>query len=492
MSERPNVLFLLGESHAPDLMAAAGHPVIQTPNLDKLIGKGTMFDNAYCASPLCVPARAALATGMYPHETGYWDSSMAYDGRVPSWMRHLRDNGYLTAGIGKMHFRSNDDDVGFSTALETMQIADGIGDLVSALRHEGTEPSYKGLWDIWTSRYGAGDDSPYRLYDERIASEAESWLASAPVADPWALSVHFISAHAPFVTPRAYYDLYDAKDIPPPISFSTKDRPDHPSVAHLRQIVPHEDDLLYEQVQELRAAYFATVTYLDALLGRVLDALEASGQAQNTLIVYTSDHGFSLGDHYIFGLFHMYEESLKVPLVMAGADVPQGHRVQAPVSHCDLCPTFLEACGISLGDDELGQLAESLWPILTGVQQDRGPVFAEYHGTGTRSGGFMLRQGQHKLIHFVDMSPQLFDLAADPQEAVNLAEDPAHADLLADMMAALEARVDPVAVDAQAKADQAALIKAHGGREAVLQKMGGFSYSPPPGVRWQDMDGNQG
>ena len=238
---------------------------------------------------------------------------MAYDGRHDSWMKRLRDNGYHTAGIGKMHFRSDDDDVGFDEHKETMQIAEGVGDLVSALRHEDAEPSYQGLWDIWTSRYGAGDESPYRQYDDNIADEAENWLANCSHEKPWSLSVHFISAHAPFVTPKAFYDLYDPADIPPPIRFDPAERPDHPSVQHLRQIVPHAADLSFDQVQSLRAAYYATVSYLDHLIGRVLNALETSGQTENTLIIYTSDHGFSLGDHYIFGLFHLYEESLKVP-----------------------------------------------------------------------------------------------------------------------------------------------------------------------------------
>ncbi len=429
MTDRPNILFLLGESHAPDLLAAAGHPVIHTPNLDSLAKRGALFEHAYCASPLCVPARAALATGRFPHESGYWDSSLAYDGAVPSWMGRLRDSGYQTAGIGKMHFRSDEDDVGFTSTVETMQIADGIGDLVSALRHEGSEPSYQGLWDIWTSRYGAGDDNPYRQFDERIALSAENWLAKSPGETPWALSVHFISAHAPFVTPREFFELYKPEDIPPPIRFSSADRPDHPSVRHLRQIVPHADTLPYEQVQALRAAYFATVTYLDALIGRVLDALQASGQASNTLIVYTSDHGFSLGDHYVFGLFHMYEESLRVPLIVAGPGISENRRIPSPVSHTDIYPTFLEAAGIPLNEDEEKRLAKSLWPVLRGEQVKPEPVFAEYHGTGTRSGGYVLRRENIKLIHFIDMPPQLFDLEHDPEEAVNLAEDPAFAAL---------------------------------------------------------------
>ena len=234
-----------------------------------------------------------------------------------------------------MHFRSDDDDTGFNEIVETMQIADGIGDLVSALRHEGTEPSYQGLWDIWTSRYGAGDDNPYRRYDDNIAAAAESWLASTSPNEPWSLCVHFISAHAPFVTPQAFYELYDPAEIPPPIRFDPAERPEHPSIQHLRQIIPHTSDIPTEQVQALRAAYYATISYLDHLVGRVLRALEETGQAKDTLIVYTSDHGFSLGDHYIFGLFHMYEESLKVPLIVSGPGSRVGERISSPVSHVD-------------------------------------------------------------------------------------------------------------------------------------------------------------
>ncbi len=239
-----NLLFILGESHAPDFLVALANPHIHTPSLDRLARRGVLFDSAYCASPLCVPARAAIATGRFPHQTGYWDSSMAYDGRVGSWMQRLREAGYRTVGMGKMHFRRDDDDYGYSEYCETMHIADGIGDLVSALRHEGGEPAYPGLWDLWTRQYGAGDEDPYRQYDERIVSRAEDWLnhEAGRGGQPWALSVHTIAAHAPFVVPRAYLDLYDPAEIPPPIRFGEDQRPAHPSLEHLRRIVTHEYD----------------------------------------------------------------------------------------------------------------------------------------------------------------------------------------------------------------------------------------------------------
>ena len=484
--QKKNLLFLLGESHAPQLMGAVGNKVIKTPNLDALAARGQIFDAAYCASPLCVPARAAIATGRFPHETGYWDSSMAFDGARMSWMRRLRDVGYETVGIGKMHFRSDDDDNGFSQFIETMHIADGVGDLVSALRYKEREPTYQGLWDIWTSQYGPGDTSPYRRYDERIVAETIDWMRNeaATTANPWALSVHFIAAHAPFVTPESFFDLYDPASLPPPIRFAGDERPEHPSAAHLRKTICHRDDVTLEHAQEVRAAYFATVSYLDDLLGRVLAALDELGLAENTCIIYTSDHGFSCGDHGLFGLFHLYEESLGVPLLMAGPDVPAGGRIDDPVSHVDLYPTILEACGVPLTPSECDADGSSLWPLIDGAAQ-RESVFAEYHGTGTTSAGYVLRDGSLKLIYFVGMLPQLFDLSDDPDEAHNLARDPRHATCLDEMVAKLRQRVDPEAMDRMAKDDQRALIARHGGEANVIEAMAGFAYSPPPGMSWQ-------
>lgn len=491
MTRKPaNLLFILGESHAPHLLGAIGNSYIRTPNLDKLANRGLLFDTAYCASPLCVPARAALATGRFPHQTGFWESSMAFDGSKPSWMKRLRDSGYETVGIGKMHFRSDDDDNGFSRFIETMQIADGEGDLISALRYEQAEPSYQGLWNLWTSQYGAGDAGPYRQYDERIVAHSIDWMKNkAAVSDqPWALCVHFIAAHAPFVVPEKYLHLYDPECLPLPIRFDQEQRPNHPSITHLRQILCHENDVTIEQVQKIRAAYFATISYLDDLVGQLLDTLAELNLADSTRIVYTSDHGFSCGEHYLFGLFHFFEESLKVPLIMAGPDIPAAVRVTEPVSHVDLYPTILEACGVPLTEQEREFGGNSLWPLIEGREHEKEPVFAEYHGTGTASGGFVLRDGPLKLIYFVGEQPQLYDLSADPDEAHDLAADEDAAALVEEMMRKLRARVDPEAIDQTAKDAQRALIERHGGKESVMREKDGFSYSPPPGMNWKAMN----
>jgi choline-sulfatase len=488
--EPTNLLFILGESHAPDLLGALGNAHIHTPNLDRLARRGTLFDSAYCASPLCVPARAAIATGRFPHQTEYWDSSLAFDGRVDSWMKRLREAGYRSIGMGKMHFRSDSDDNGYDDFCETMQIADGIGDLVSALRWEHTEPSYPGLWDLWTRQYGIGDEDHYRRYDERIIERAIEWLRheAHQGTRPWALSVHTIAAHAPFVVPREYRDLYDPATLPPLIRFSKAERPQHPSIEHLRRMIGQEYNCSLEQAQEIRAAYFATVTYLDALIGRLLDTLESEGLTETTRIVYTSDHGFSCGDHYIFGLFHLLEESLGVPLIMAGPDVPAGQHLSVPVSHVDLYPTLLESCGVPLEKRESDLYGESLWRLFDSAQK-RKPLVAEYHGCCTLDAGYVVRDGDYKLIYFVDMAPQLYNLATDPEESDNLANR--EPQTLTRLLELLNGWVDPEAQDQRAKAAQRDLIEQHGGKQKVLEKMGGFSYSPPPGHSWQDLSANR-
>ena len=470
--DAPNLLFILGESHAPHLLGAAGNPWIHTPHLDGLAARGIRFVSAYCASPLCVPSRAALATGRFPHQTGYWESSMAYDGRVVSWMQRLRDSGYRTAGIGKMHFRSDADDYGFAFSDETMHIADGVGDVIGALRYAHQEPAYPGLWDLWTTRFGAGESDPYRQYDQQIVASAIDWLRreAANSDRPWALSVHPIAAHAPFIVPQKYLDLYDPDEIPPPIAFDREDRPRHASIEHLRRIVCHRDDLSLARVQRIRGAYFATVSYLDAQVGRLLETLDDLDLSENTRVVYTADHGFSCGEHYLFGLFHLLEESLGVPLIVAGPDVRTGSSSPVPVSHVDLYPTLLDGCGVALDEREADLYGESLWPLIGGGTDARKPVVAD---------------AQYKLIHFVGMAPQLYDLAVDPGETRNLAVEQPHR--LGTMMRQLEAWLDPEAVDERARADQRALVERHGGARAALEKFGGFSYSPPPGMSWRDL-----
>ena len=214
MPKPANLILFVGESHSSHLLGAHGHPTVKTPHLDRLAFRGVLFENSYCASPICVPSRASIATGQFPHQNRYWENSMALDGKAMTWMKRARDAGHQVTGIGKFHFRNEVDDNGFSEEIIPMHIAEGVGELVGLLRSTGEEPIRKGLWKLYTERSGVGPETPYQKYDKAITAHSIDWLRSkADNKGIWALCVHYVSAHAPYTVPQELYDLYPFRSI---------------------------------------------------------------------------------------------------------------------------------------------------------------------------------------------------------------------------------------------------------------------------------------
>lgn len=484
--QRPcNLVVFVGESHARSLVGAYGHPQIHTPSLDSLAKRGTVFGESYCTSPICVPSRASIATGLYPHQHKYWENSIALDGKTPTWMKELRAQGYHVAGVGKLHFRNGKDDNGFSEEIVPMHIAEGQGELLGLLRSEGKEPVRKGLWDLYTKRCGPGDETSYQAYDKLITQQTIAWIREhANDEKPWALCIHYVSAHAPYTVPRDLLELYPLDKIRLPPTFEKANRPHHAAIEHLRTILAHDAEVDENLVKLLTASYYAAITYLDREVGQVVDLLDASELTGKTRVIYTADHGYSSGNHFILGLFNLYEHSVGVPLLMAGPDVPERARVDQLVSHVDLHPTILESFGVAARP---GLPGASLWSPMQGHEDPDRPAFAEYHALGSRSASYMYRQRQYKLIHHVGMAPQLFDVASDPGEERDLASDRHHQDTLARLEAGLRAMVSPEAADSEAKAAQRSRIEELGGAQAVLDRRSGFIYSPPPGKDWRSV-----
>ena len=480
MIEPANLIFFTGENHCQRVLGAYGHPLVRTPNLDRLAARGTIFRHAYCSSPLCCPARASLATGRYPHQTSYWENSTAYDGRVPSWMHRLRDAGHEVAAIGKLHYRATEDDNGFTEEIVPMHILGGIGGLFGLLRGSGEEPVRDGNWQMYVTDCGAGT-TDYQAYDRDITRHAVSWLRDhARSRRPWVLCVNHVSAHPPFRIPQHLLDLYPLDRVPAPVAWRRDERPHHPAIDHLRRILGSRDDLDEQTMKRVSAAYFALVTHLDAQVGEVLAAAEELDLLGRTRVIYTADHGDCFGNHYIFGKFNLYERSVAVPLVMAGPAIPSGQSVTGIVSHVDLFPTIVEAMGVGCDAAEAGLPGASLWPALGGHPARRSG-FAEYHGLGSKNASFMLRDGDMKLVFHVDMPAQLFDLARDPDERRDLAAAPEHAAKRAELEGKLRAIVDPEAADWRAKAEQRAKAAQFGGTRAILDR-GGIPYTPAPGA----------
>lgn len=477
-----NCLILMSDQHGRAFSGCYGHPYVKTPNIDRLAARGTRFTRCSTPSPICVPARASFATGRPVHEIGFWDNAHPYDGSVRSWHHDLRDAGHEVTSIGKLHFRSDDDDLGFTESQIAMQVIDGVGDLMGMVRDD---MPVRAASHKMASLAGSGESS-YTHYDRNIAAHARDWLAARSGAagdKPWALFVSFVCPHFPLTAPKEYYDrYYNDPDLPMPALRGDGERADHPWILEYARVCNFEDFFKTEDdIRRAVAGYFGLCSFLDAQIGEVLDALDAAGLSESTRIVYTSDHGDSLGMRGLWGKSMLYEESAGVPLIVAGDGIPAGKVVDTPASLLDICPFIGDCVGLNIAEaDRANANAVSVARLANGETPDRS-VLSEYHAMGSVSAGYAIWHGRYKYVHYVGMAPQLFDLEADPLETDDLAGDPAHAAILIEYEGRLRALLDPDEVDRRAKRSQAEKVAAAGGREVVIAR-GDLGYSPPPGT----------
>lgn len=471
----------MSDEHNPKVLGCAGHPVIHTPNLDALAARGTSFSSCYTTSPVCIPARAGFACGKYIHQIGYWDNADAYDGAAPSWHHQLRESGHRVASVGKLHFRLAGEDHGFSEEIIPMHIYQGKGDLLGLIRDDMPP---RGNSKKMIAMAGPGE-STYTFYDKDICSRAQVWLhevakreAPQQHAKPWVLFVSFVAPHFPLTAPPEHYYRYWNRELPMPKLYAREARPTHPYIVDYSRNFNYDDYFDSPQdVQKALAGYFGLVSYLDENIGKVLGALRDAGLADDTVVMYTSDHGDNLGARGLWGKSTMYEEIAGVPFIMAGPGVPVGRRIDTPVSHVDAFPTILEIAGEHMPS---GYPGFSLLGIAEGARPER-TVLSEYHGMGSSTGAFAVRVGKWKYVHYAKYAPQLFDLENDPEETRDLAADPAQAAALEECRLRLYSICDPTEVDRRARARQAELLAANGGREAVIQR-GDFGFTPAPGT----------
>lgn len=472
---RRNVLFVMSDQHSPLATGHAGHPDAITPNLDRLARLGTVFRSAYCTSPICVPARASIATGRYVHELENWDNAAPYIGAVPSWGHVLAKAGYAVTTIGKLHFRSQDDDTGYPDQRIPMHVHRG-GDLRGvALRSQGRFPEPgAGVRNVLDASAGS---SEYTAYDEQVAAIAEEFIrAEAACSDrPWAAMVSFVSPHFPLVAPPEFFDLYDEDALTIPAG--RDEAWDHPSIDTYRDSYGFDRPFTDAETRRALRAYLALCSFMDHQVGRVLTALEDSGQWDDTLIVYTSDHGESAGAHGLWFKHLMNDESVGVPMIVVGEGVDAGTTVRAPVSHIDIAPTLIEWAGAERFAPD-GLPGSSL---LDGAHLDPDRiVLAEYHANWSINASFMLRDGRYKYIEHIGSPPQLFDVVADPGEFDDLARCPERANLVEAYRRRIREHFDPVEVDRRAKADQDRRVALVGGLEAAMQRTVNYTPTPMP------------
>ncbi|MEL6291157.1 MAG: sulfatase-like hydrolase/transferase [Pseudomonadota bacterium] len=478
MRDNSNLLVIMSDEHQARAMGCAGHAFVKTPNLDRLAARGTRFTNAYTPSPICVPARAAFASGRYPHQNRLWDNAMPYTGEPQGWGHALQMKGVPVESIGKLHYRHEEDPAGFDVEHIPMFVAGGVGMVWASIRKKEERINMPGRM---LGDYIGPGESTYTEYDRAVVARTQSWLrdrAASGDARPWCLYVGLVAPHFPLVVPPEFLDLYPLDALPP-----VKLHPDdgytrHPWIEVQNEMMDSEAKF-HNDTERLTAiaAYYGLCTWLDTNVGEILSVLDEAGFAENTTVVYTSDHGDNLGARGLWGKSNHYEESVAIPLIVASPD-DSSQTCETPVSLLDLSETILDHFGASLDGERVGR---SLYDIGRDAPDPNRVVFSEYHAAGAVSGAFMIRSGRWKYIHYVGFEPELFDLVADPEETINLASGAAHADVLAACHAELTAICDPDKTDARAHADQAALIAFHGGREKAL-KLGARAATPPPKV----------
>jgi choline-sulfatase len=470
------MIIIMADEHARQALGAYGNAVVQTPNLDRLAGQGTVFENAYCNYPLCVPSRASFATGRYVHETGNWDNATPYTGAVPGWGHLLQAGGRRVVSIGKLHYRNAEDATGIDEQIIPLHVLGGEGDPTVLIRDLPNKTVAK------LAKTAGPGDSDYLRYDRQIRDATLAWLrkaAAAPAGEPWCLFVSFACPHFPLIAPPDYFARYDLDSISLPFGRDVDPEADHPIIRSFKRNFGY--DAHFEDDRHIRvalAAYYGMVTFQDDNVGEILSLLDETGLAAGTTVLYTADHGDNLGTRRMWGKQNMYEEAAGIPLLLRGPSVRAGGRVATPVSLVDVGPTVLDVVG--LGDRQPAEMpGRSLIDIAAEPYDPDRTVFCEYHGRGALGGVFMVRWDHWKFIHYVGFPPQLFDLRSDPRELHDLGTAPGYEAIRKEGMARLRRICDPEAVNARVFADQERRIRELGGEEKI-REMTGIVYSPPP------------
>ena len=428
MSERPpSVLLIMVDQRAASWLPAYGHDVVQAPNLTALAHDGVTFDAAYCASPLCAPSRASLLTGLLPSSTGVYDNAAELRASLPTVTHRLRAAGYATALAGKMHFVGPDQLHGFEERL-TPDVSPAGLDWTPDWRAPVDErlPWYHTMESVL--RPGVSAASMQVDYDDEVCFHSVRAIfdhARLRPDEPFFLVASFTSPHDPWELPARWWDRYDPDAIAlPDVPAIPYDEAD-PHSRRLRDMCRTDAaGLTDEQIRRARHAYFAAISYVDDRIGQVLSALAEAGLDDETIVVFTADHGEMLGERGLWYKMAFFDDAARVPLLIrTPGDVAgvAGARVAEPVSLLDLAPTLLDLAGLESAPPESDGV--SLAPVLRGTGGRGAPVVAEYLAEGVAAPMVMVRARSEKLIRCPGDPDLVFDLADDPAERVNLAAD---------------------------------------------------------------------
>ena len=443
-----NIVFLFSDEHTGTVMGNSGHPVVQTPYLDRLSENSYTFDNAYCNYPICTPSRLSMLTGRYPHQIDAWDLGAILDRQYKTWGDYLTEKGYETVLCGRTHFNGKDRLLGFSNRV--------LDDLPRWRNTSGRPPrrtpdERRGS-NSHVAECGPGDHEHTR-YDQKVTDLAVDFLqtkAASPSKKPFLLYCGFMHPHFPLIAPPEFYSLYNPDYLTLPDTWNEPLESQHPIIQHHRWAWRNDIPSPEKIVRCALASYYALVSTLDAQIGRILDVIESSQLSENTVIIYTSDHGEMAGSHGIWQKQCFYESAVKVPLMLR-MPTCGNKRITQNVSLVDVLPTLLDIADMEKPTDLPG---DSLLDIAQQQDDSSRAVFSEYHDRGMLNAGFMLKRDNYKLCHYVGSDPQLFNLEIDPNENTDLASNPEYTEIRNELETDLRTILDPERVDTLAKENQ--------------------------------------
>ena len=451
---KPNILIFMVDQLNGTLFPDGPAEWLHAPNLKKLAARSTRFQNAYTASPLCAPGRAAFMSGQLPSDTGVYDNAAEFTSSIPTYAHHLRRAGYQTCLTGKMHFVGPDQMHGFEERLTT--------DIYPA--DFGWTPDYRKPGeriDWWYHNMGSvtgscvGEISNQMEYDDEVAYNATRKVydyARGKDDRPWCMTVSFTHPHDPYVARKKYWDLYeDCEHLLPTVP--AMEYEDHD--AHSQRIFDANDwrsfDISEDDIKRSRRAYFANISYLDDKIGEVIEALDSTDQ--EAIILFVSDHGDMLGERGLWFKMSFFEGSARVPMMICAPDMKPG-LIKTPVSNIDVCPTLCDLAGVDMSEVEPWTTGQSVKPMGQGIERTE-PVAIEYAAEASYAPMVSLRYGKWKYNRCKLDPDQLFDMDADPYELTNLAEVPAHHGTRDQLRAKSEARWDLDKYDADVRKSQA-------------------------------------
>lgn len=448
--KRPNVLMIAVDDLRPE-MGCYGVKQMKTPNLDKLAGKGVVFNNSFCSVPVCGASRASLLTGVRATPTRFIVAKTSIEKDLPGHLslpRYLKQNGYTTISLGKVYHVASDDATGWSVKPQSVQTKGWLSDYLNEESVRGIINSDKKANTVADEDEQGGKRGPafeignvkddYQYRDGQLALKAIETLDTLKKSDkPFFLAVGFLKPHLPFNAPKKYYDMYTDDEIKLATnSLLPKNAPDQAfmNMGELRQYagVPKDRIIPDEYGLKLKHSYYACVSYVDAMIGEVINKLEKDGMLDNTIIILWGDHGWNLGEHKIWGKHNLFETALRAPLIISAPGLSKNQHSNSLAEFIDIYPTLADLCGLGIPKHCQGK---SLVPILKDVNKEvKDEVFCRWKsGEGIHTHKYAYSEWSDKNNKIE--ARMLYDLTKDPNETVNISESPEYSKI-ADMLSA--------------------------------------------------------